>query len=144
MCGISGIVALHADGRVPSPAIERMIGVQQHRGPDARGTYLDPARRVVLGHNRLSIIDLSATGAQPMANPGERQVLCFNGEVYNFTELRNELGTERSFAGHSDTEVVLAAYERCVRTLRTQLDMAPLPETTQAYEQVRRELNIEY
>ena len=146
MCGISGIVALHADGRVPSPAIERMIGVQQHRGPDARGTYLDPARRVVLGHNRLSIIDLSATGAQPMANPGERQVLCFNGEVYNFTELRNELGTERSFAGHSDTEVVLAAYERwgtgCFRRLNGMFAFALLDRKAGSLFLVRDRLGI--
>lgn len=112
MCGISGILTLGADVQPLPAAIERMIDAQHHRGPDARGSYYDRENGCALGHNRLSIIDLSPTGAQPMSNVGERQIICFNGEVYNFPELRRELESVRSFAGRSDTEVVLAAYER--------------------------------
>ncbi|QIG54264.1 asparagine synthase (glutamine-hydrolyzing) [Altererythrobacter sp. BO-6] len=112
MCGIAGVYAPdvspgHLDG-----AINRMIEAQRHRGPDSFGKFIDPALSCGLGHDRLSILDLSAAGHQPMSNEGELQVICYNGEVYNFDTLRAELEQSRSFLSHTDTEVILAAYER--------------------------------
>ena len=112
MCGIAGI---YAPGLAPtrlSEAIERMVKVQNHRGPDAQGSFVDGELCCALGHNRLSILDLSSAGQQPMANDGERQIICYNGEVYNYPELRDQLGSGRVFKSKTDTEVILAAYER--------------------------------
>lgn len=112
MCGISGLFAPSLDRATRHAACARMVGALEHRGPDAQGIYEAPEGAVVLGHNRLSILDLSPTGAQPMSNEGDRQVIAFNGEVYNFPDLRRELEGRRRFRGHSDTEVVLAAWEK--------------------------------
>ncbi len=112
MCGIAGIYAPKTDPALLTLAIERMVEAQNHRGPDARGIYVDAENGCALGHNRLSIIDLSSAGHQPMANVGERQIISYNGEVYNFQELRSQLSDKRDFSSHSDTEVILAAYER--------------------------------
>jgi asparagine synthase (glutamine-hydrolysing) len=113
MCGISGIVALGAGSpRDLAQHIQRMTDRQAHRGPDSQGVYLDADMRLGLGHNRLSILDLSPAGAQPMANAVGNKVICFNGEVYNFPDLRAEIGSSQTYAGHSDTEVVLAAFEK--------------------------------
>ncbi len=88
-----------------------MTAVQHHRGPDDRGVELLENDTVGLGHNRLSIIDLSEAGHQPMASTDGRLTIVFNGEVYNYLELKREL-SGYPFRGDSDTEVVLAAYER--------------------------------
>jgi asparagine synthase (glutamine-hydrolysing) len=101
-------------GRVDASVIEalkRADSAQVHRGPDDAGFWSDGARRVALAHRRLSIIDLSALGHQPMVDDRTGCVLVFNGEVYNFRELREEL-TQRghAFASRTDTEVVLAAF----------------------------------
>ena len=86
----------------------------RHRGPDAGDQYLDD--HVGLRHQRLSIIDTSEHGLQPMHSPSGRYVTVYNGEIYNFPELRRELEAESvRFRGHSDTEVVLALYERMGR-----------------------------
>jgi asparagine synthase (glutamine-hydrolysing) len=107
VCGISGIV-----GPGPKRArVEAMVGAQRHRGPDADGLYEDPDGLAALGHNRLSIIDLSAAGRQPMASADLRYWLVFNGEIYNYRELRSEL-SGYPFRSLADTEVVLAAYAR--------------------------------
>ena len=112
MCGITG--AWHLDGRQSSDALEdtvrRMADTLRHRGPDDEGVWTDPDVGLALGHRRLSIIDLSAEGHQPMVSRSSRYVLSFNGELYNFVELRESL--ERAghrFRGGSDTEVLLAA-----------------------------------
>lgn len=108
MCGISVIAGPLADRG--GDRIERMVGSLGHRGPDARATV--HLSGCVLGHTRLSIIDLEC-GAQPMADRAGRYHITFNGEIYNYAELREELlahGAE--FRTHSDTEVVLAAYAR--------------------------------
>ena len=81
-----------------------------HRGPDASGTYLSADGQAGLTHRRLSILDLTDAGAQPMASADGSMILCYNGEVYNFREIRNELVAKgHRFRGESDTEVILAA-----------------------------------
>lgn len=98
-----------------------MVRRQRHRGPDAEGFYSDPGHLAALGHNRLSIIDLSEAGRQPMSDAFGRYWIVFNGEIYNYLELRAELASEYSFRTQTDTEVLLAAYdkwgERCLDKL---------------------------
>ena len=85
----------------------------RHRGPDDSGVWVDPDAGLALGHRRLSVIDLSSQGRQPMVSANERYVIAFNGEIYNFRKLRAELQTEGAkFRGHSDTEVLLEAIVR--------------------------------
>ncbi len=88
-----------------------MVTAQHHRGPDAHGIYLDPQQCAGLGHNRLSIIDLSTAGRQPMSTPDGRFHIILNGEIYNYPELRAEL-SDYPYRSQTDTEVVLAAYQR--------------------------------
>ncbi len=107
MCGICGILG----SEVRAGELDAMTAVQHHRGPDDRGVMLLEDGAVGLGHNRLSIIDLSQAGHQPMSNAGGGLTIVFNGEVYNYLELKREL-SGYPFRGDSDTEVVLAAYER--------------------------------
>lgn len=116
MCGLAGFLDLAADR--PADALTavagRMADTLVHRGPDDRGTWADPAAGVALGFRRLSILDLSPAGHQPMASAAGRYVLAFNGEIYNYAALRAELeaaGKAPAFRGHSDTEVMLAAFE---------------------------------
>lgn len=107
MCGIAGIV-----GSGWSQAhLEAMVAVQHHRGPDDRGLYVSQDHRVGLGHNRLSIIDLSSAGRQPMSNHDGTVWIVFNGEIYNYLELRAQL-KDYPYRSRTDTEVILAAYER--------------------------------
>ncbi len=110
MCGIGGLVAL-GDGPPPDPAaLRRMLGAMHHRGPDEVGTYRD--RHAGLAHARLSIIDL-ASGQQPMANEDETLWIVFNGEIFNYLELRDELvAAGHRFRTRSDTEVILHAWEQ--------------------------------
>jgi asparagine synthase (glutamine-hydrolysing) len=117
MCGIAGIVSQSADLELIGPMTEAM----SHRGPDGSGIWSDGL--CSLGHRRLAIIDLSVKGKQPLCNENETVWIVFNGEIYNFQELRAEL--ERSghkFNSHTDTEVIVHAYEQwgteCVKKLR--------------------------
>ena len=116
MCGIVGGVS---PARL---AVEAGIASLHHRGPDDQGVWREEAAQ--LGFARLSIIDLSAAGHQPMLSPDGRYVIVFNGEIYNFQQLRAELeGAGETFAGHSDTEVLLRLFaklglERCLARLR--------------------------
>jgi asparagine synthase (glutamine-hydrolysing) len=108
MCGISGFVDGSLNSNEASAAISRMLESISHRGPDARETWIESP--VVFGHNRLSIIDLSKDGNQPMHY--KDTVIVFNGEIYNYIEVRDEL--EKAgyvFKTQSDTEVILVAYE---------------------------------
>ena len=107
MCGILGLFYRDAESRPPLSM--QLVSNLAHRGPDDAGTYTDD--HVQFGHTRLSIIDLTDSGHQPMLSHEGRYVVTYNGEIYNYLELRTELeslGT--SFVSHSDTEVLLAAY----------------------------------
>jgi asparagine synthase (glutamine-hydrolysing) len=107
MCGIAGVI--HLDGAPVSPAVlQRMTDAVAHRGPDGEGHWIDG--NVGLGHRRLAIIDLSPAGHQPMMSVDRRYVLSYNGEVYNFVELRKELeAAGYGFRSRTDSEVVLNA-----------------------------------
>ena len=119
MCGISGFLE-----RAQTRAVDDMTSVVRtmrdqlrHRGPDDAGAWCDPEAGIGLGQQRLSIIDLSPEGHQPMASGDGRYVIVFNGEIYNFQELRSELAQSTGanavmWRGHSDTEVMLAAIVR--------------------------------
>jgi len=107
MCGISGIVGMNWE----RSQLERMASVQHHRGPDDYGIYIGETGLIGLGHNRLSIIDLSSAGHQPMTNHDQSLWIVLNGEIYNYLELRAEL-PDYPYSSHSDTEVILAAYEK--------------------------------
>ncbi len=111
MCGIAGFVTRQGWAEEELRAIVgRMADQLVHRGPDDSGTWADPSWGVALGSRRLAIQDLSPAGHQPMASPCGRYVMVFNGEVYNFRSLREELEPQGfRFRGHSDTEVMLAA-----------------------------------
>jgi asparagine synthase (glutamine-hydrolysing) len=110
MCGIAGV--LNAPSSVAlEPVTRAMADSLIRRGPDDSGVWVDAARRVALGHRRLSVLDLSAAGHQPMASSCSRYVTVFNGEIYNHARLRTELeatGHAPAWRGHSDTETLLA------------------------------------
>ena len=114
MCGIAGIVGPLAQDEA---RLRSMTEAQRHRGPDDAGHWRDPARAVALGHRRLSIIDLRPEGRQPMASADGALQLVFNGEIYNYLELKDEL-RDYPYRSRTDSEVILAAYrawgEACV------------------------------
>ncbi len=107
MCGICGYAGDHRP-----ELLDAMTTVMQHRGPDGAGAWWDREARVGLGHRRLSIIDLSDAGRQPMCNEDETVWISFNGEIYNFADLRGPLESKgHRFRSHSDTEVLVHLYE---------------------------------
>lgn len=115
MCGISGFISPAGHERNLSRMTDlarRMASTMVSRGPDDSGQWADPAAGIALSHRRLSIIDLSEQGHQPMQSANARYVISYNGEVYNFKELRSDLDAEYPFKGSSDTEVMLAAIQK--------------------------------
>ena len=118
MCGIAGYIC---PSGVEEADIERMTNAVRHRGPDDCGMYIDPARTAGLGHRRLSIIDLDG-GQQPIANEDDTIIIVFNGEIYNYQEIKLKLEKHHQFRTKSDTEVILHLYEEkgeaCVQYLR--------------------------
>ena len=109
MCGISGYFTT---GNRDSAILKRMTDAIIHRGPDSDGQWQDDEAGIALGMRRLAIMDLSPAGRQPMTSPDGRYVLVFNGEIYNFRQIRADLeaaGLAPAWRGHSDTEVLLAA-----------------------------------
>ncbi|MCU0636515.1 MAG: asparagine synthase (glutamine-hydrolyzing), partial [Gemmatimonadaceae bacterium] len=112
MCGLNGFLGPCTEPDTEA-VVRRMADTLARRGPDADGVWVDPAAGIALGHRRLSILDLSPEGAQPMASASGRYVTVFNGEAYNFAPVRAELEAHgHRFRGHSDTEVLLAAFDR--------------------------------
>lgn len=112
MCGISGLI--HLDGHPIGDIAQRLNAMSQliaHRGPNGQGTWIAADLSGGLAHRRLSILDLSSAGAQPMSGPSGDLVV-HNGEVYNFVELRERLSADWEFRSRTDTEVILAAYDR--------------------------------
>ncbi|MCH5258180.1 MAG: asparagine synthase (glutamine-hydrolyzing) [Lachnospiraceae bacterium] len=110
MCGIAGLCNW---GDTWQRNIERMNEKMYHRGPDASGIWASDDRTVVLGHRRLSIVDLTSSGAQPMESHNDRYVIAYNGEIYNYQIIRDRLIEEKrvtAFRGTSDTEVLLEAF----------------------------------
>lgn len=108
MCGIGGY-----QGRFDVGLLNRMSAVLAHRGPDDAGTYIDPQASVGLAHRRLSILDLSERGHQPMADAGGSTHITYNGEIYNFLDLKRDLEKRAvGFRTSTDTEVLLALYSR--------------------------------
>jgi asparagine synthase (glutamine-hydrolysing) len=109
MCGLTGIYNFRSRAPADRATVERMTRILLHRGPDDEGFYFDAA--LGLGHRRLSILDLSARGHQPMYTAGGRFTIAYNGEVYNYLELRKDLETDGYvFQTETDTEVILALY----------------------------------
>jgi asparagine synthase (glutamine-hydrolysing) len=106
MCGIAGIL----NSTKAEEQIQQMLLAQKERGPDAKGVYLLSERGVAFGHNRLSIIDLSSSANQPMHSQDGRYIMVFNGEIYNYIELKQELKPFFNFRTESDSEVLLCAY----------------------------------
>lgn len=120
MCGIAGIV--NAAGEATDAALRKMTDAIAHRGPDDAGAVTLPwgTSELKFGHRRLSIIDVSTCGHQPMVHPMSGDTLVFNGEIYNFLEIRRELeALGERFIGSSDTEVLLHALSHwgvdCIR-----------------------------
>ena len=122
MCGLTGFLSGQWPGDVARSWIKRMTDAISHRGPDSEGNWLDADAGFALGHRRLSILDLSPAGHQPMVSASGRFVIAFNGEIYNHLELRGLLGeygcraslamaTTGGWRGHSDTETLLAGIE---------------------------------
>ncbi|MCM1125434.1 MAG: asparagine synthase (glutamine-hydrolyzing) [Lachnospiraceae bacterium] len=111
MCGIAGVCNFARNGK---ENVERMKARMIHRGPDASGTYVSEDENVVLGHRRLSVVDLTENGSQPMVSHNGRFVISYNGEVYNYKEVAQKLLREHkidNFRGSSDTEVLLEAFD---------------------------------
>jgi len=118
MCGIAGF--LNLDGTQTAEALsvaaQSMACTLRHRGPDDEGVWVDSDSGIALAHRRLSILDLSPAGHQPMISESGRYVISYNGEIYNFAELRRKLeqeaGAKLLLRGRSDTEGMLACFER--------------------------------
>lgn len=130
MCGITGFVSEAGDSDRRAESLRRMVAALAHRGPDAGGAWHDPEGCVHLGHRRLAVIDLSPGGAQPMTTADGRGAIVFNGEIFNFAEIRAALEAESlGFRSRSDTEVLLTALhhwgpERALPKLNGQFALA--------------------
>jgi asparagine synthase (glutamine-hydrolysing) len=115
MCGITGFwdTSIEFDADKFRSIASQMSDAIIHRGPDSGGVWVDEAAGIALGHRRLAIVDLSPEGHQPMISRDQRYTIVFNGEIYNFVSLREELiQFGHTFRGHSDTEIMLAAFSQ--------------------------------
>ena len=134
MCGIAGILGTGAVEN--TGAVKRMVTAMNHRGPDGEGLYVSASGLCVLGHRRLSIIDLSDAAAQPMVTDSQSHALCYNGECYNFQQLRNQwFENGETFTSSGDTEVVLKMLKlrgrECLPDLNAMFALALWDETEQ-------------
>ena len=115
MCGITGFADIRQSKNSydSKRIIECMTDVLKSRGPDDKGIWIDKKDNICLGHRRLSIIELSNLGKQPMTSHNNRFVIIYNGEIYNFLDIKKELEQENiNFLGNSDTEVLIEALEK--------------------------------
>ena len=111
MCGITGKIYFNPNKSVSTDMIKKMTDRLAHRGPDDAGIFVNG--QVGLGHRRLSIIDLTKAGHQPMADVDNKIFIVYNGEIYNFLELRKELETDGiKFKSRTDTEVIIYLYQK--------------------------------
>src|SRR3954468_21869059 len=111
MCGIAGLLT---GGKADAGLVRRMIAPIAHRGPDDQGVWTDAEAGIGLGHRRLSIVDLSPLGHQPMASADGRGMLSYNGEIYNHADMRSALDAagHGGWRGHSDTETLIEGIAR--------------------------------
>jgi asparagine synthase (glutamine-hydrolysing) len=125
MCGIAGIFQASYPESELQTQIRRMTATLVHRGPDSDGIMVRGAEGLAFGHRRLAIQDLSEAGAQPMSSPSGRYTIVYNGEIYNAEELRSKLSGNIQWRGHSDTEILLCAFEELgvVATIRLAVGM---------------------
>ncbi|MBP6688094.1 MAG: asparagine synthetase B, partial [Lacibacter sp.] len=129
MCGIAGIISMNPK-HVSADRLKQMTDAIAHRGPDGEGFWLNEKKTVGFGHRRLAIIDLSEAGKQPMQFPtpfgeglGVRSSITYNGELYNYIELREDLKKKGyQFHTQTDTEVILAAYDHWKEECLQQFD----------------------
>ncbi len=140
MCGICGVYHFQSSGAVQLELLDRMSARLAHRGPDDAGNYISPDHKLGLAHRRLSIIDLSSSGRQPMAEPSGRLQIVFNGEIYNHLDLRRRLEQNGClYRSHSDTETVLHLFREhgteAFRQLRGMFALA-------VWDEDRRELTL--
>jgi asparagine synthase (glutamine-hydrolysing) len=137
MCGIAGV--LKPAGFDLGRVVTEMIGAIRYRGPDDKGVWCDPSAGLALGHARLSVLDRSPAGHQPMESASGRYLIVFNGEIYNHLELREQL-SELSWRGHSDTETLLAGFETwgVEKTLQASVGMFALA----LWDRVERRLTL--
>ena len=150
MCGISGVLAFKSSNfEVTAEYLARMRDTMVHRGPDGAGSWISPDRRVGLAHRRLSIIDLSQAASQPMSNGDGSLTIVFNGEIYNHAEIRRQLeqlGHRRWKTDHSDTEVILHAYEEwgidCLHKFRGMFALALWDAKVRSLRLVRDRLGV--
>ena len=113
MCGITGLIL--SDGVIQKHNLSDMISSLSHRGPDSNGIWINENQNFGIGHTRLSILDLSSAGSQPMHSKNNRYIISFNGEIYNHLDIRLDLKKEYpslEFVGSSDTETILACIEK--------------------------------
>ena len=148
MCGLVGVIPAGAGAPVDAATLRRMLEPLARRGPDAEGVWIDAELGVGFGHRRLSVLDLSPDGAQPMLTPSGRFAIVFNGEIYNYRDLARELEhLGWRFRGHSDTEVLVAAvehwgFDRAVRRLRGMFAFAVLDRRERLLHLARDRLGI--
>lgn len=131
MCGILGQINL--DKSVDYQLFQSMLNTLEHRGPDDEGVFLNSSKNIALGHRRLSFLDLSKAGKQPLSFTGNQLHITFNGEIYNYLELKEELKSSYNFKTNTDTEVILAAYKKwginCINKLKGMFAFALLDES---------------
>jgi len=123
MCGLTGVIYTNSSNCVNEITLIQMRDVLMHRGPDDAGIFISKDKKVGFGFRRLKIIDLSKEANEPLFNEDKSLVLVFNGEIYNFQELRNELLKHgHKFQSQTDSEVILHLYEEKKEKLLDDLD----------------------
>lgn len=144
MCGITGYINIQT--KIDQSVIQQMTNTLMHRGPDGSDTYISENGQYALGHRRLSFLDLSDAGKQPMKDNSEKVIITFNGEIYNFPELKKELDDDYDFKTSTDTEVILAGYRKwgidVVHRLKGMFAFALLDEEKQQLYLVRDRFGI--